>query len=144
MKLILLFILALRTSHLEIGGKSLTVEIAETAESLSDGLKGRKHLPTDHGMLFIFKTPGILSFWMKDTLVPLSIGFFDQDRILINIEDMFPPIPGEKSLPLFKSRASAKYALEVPLNWYRDHEVFPGMKFSFQDHSSSDKMVKHE
>lgn len=140
-----LFLMTLCPTHqLELGGSKIIVEIADTEKSLREGLKGRNHLPEGHGMLFVFETPRILSFWMKDTLIPLSIGFFDENQVLLQIADMFPPENQEEPLPQFSSKAPAQYALEVPLDWFRNHQVFPGMKFSFQDRSSSGKLVNHE
>lgn len=136
--------LALKTTVLEIGGAPLSVEIADTDDSRMEGLKGRRHLPEGKGMLFVFEEPRPLYFWMQDTLIPLSVGFFDAEQILINTADMLPPKKGGERLLQYKSKSPAKYALEVPIYWFRDHQVFPGMKFSFQDPSISVKIAKHE
>ena len=67
----------LPTRTLSIGGHRLTVEIAATPEQRATGLMNRFSLQPDHGMLFVFEAPQPLSFWMKDTYVPLSIAFVD-------------------------------------------------------------------
>ena len=78
-------------ARIRINNAELKVELAETHEKREQGLMNRAILPEDSGMLFIFENPQILSFWMKNTTIPLSIGFFDENRCLINIEDMNPP-----------------------------------------------------
>lgn len=68
----------------------LEVEVAETAEQRARGLMGRKSLPDDGGMLFMFFEETSGGFWMKDTLIPLSIAFFDADGRIVEILDMEP------------------------------------------------------
>ena len=68
----------------------LTVEVAETDEDRAQGLMGRTSLPDDHGMVFIFFEEHLGGFWMKDTLIPLSIAFFGQDGEILEILDMTP------------------------------------------------------
>ena len=121
---------ALPTKEISIGNQKIIVEIAESAEDLNKGLMGRKELKNGHGMLFIFQKPGPQLFWMKNTYIPLSIAFFDQERVLINKTDM-PPCTVDPSLPCFKSLKPALYALEVPQGWFEKHGIEPGMKFSF-------------
>ena len=50
----------------------------------------RFSLQPDHGMLFVFERPEPLSFWMKNTFIPLSIAFLDANGRILNIEDMAP------------------------------------------------------
>jgi uncharacterized protein len=115
-------------SHrIQINDARLIVERAETEEAQAQGLMNRLILPEGTGMLFIFDEPEILSFWMKNTLIPLSIGFFDENRCLINIENMDPPKNG--SLPTYKSQKPARYALEVPQGWFERHHIHPPMQF---------------
>ncbi|MGI8709343.1 MAG: DUF192 domain-containing protein [Actinomycetota bacterium] len=68
----------------------LTVEVAETDEDRAQGLMGRTSLPDDHGMVFIFFEEHLGGFWMKNTLIPLSIAFFGQDGEILEILDMKP------------------------------------------------------
>ncbi|MES2272581.1 MAG: DUF192 domain-containing protein, partial [Chlamydiota bacterium] len=72
-----LFFHGMATAQIELGDQILTVELADTEVSITHGLMGRKTLRPGYGMLFVYKKPQILSFWMKNTLIPLSIGFFD-------------------------------------------------------------------
>jgi len=88
-------------------------EIARTKEERSKGLMHRKELPDGEGMLFIFERDEVLSFWMKNTLVPLSIAFIASDGRIIDIRDMYPH--DENSV---RSSRSLRYALEVPQGWF--------------------------
>ena len=91
----------------------LTVELAKTDAERSRGLMHRKRLPDGEGMLFIFERDETLSFWMKNTLIPLSIAFIASDGRIIDIKDMRP-----RDLNSVKSSRSVRYALEVPQGWF--------------------------
>jgi uncharacterized membrane protein (UPF0127 family) len=112
---------------LKIGGATLDAEVADTPSARERGLMDRSSLSENTGMLFIFDTPQILSFWMKNTKVPLSIGFFDAQRHLLEIIDMALPDPQATQLPIYRSSSLAQYALEVPLHWFQNHRISPGM-----------------
>jgi len=117
--------------QIQLGDQVLTVEVARTDEERAKGLSGRDELQDGQGMLFLFKRPRMLGFWMKNTQIPLSIGFFNEKRELINTLDMTPaPAPPYK---LYRSRAPALYALEVPQGWFEKHQIGQGAKFSFLD-----------
>lgn len=123
----------LRTRTIELAGQILQVEIADQPETRNRGLMGRQELNEGEGMLFIFPKAEYLRFWMKNTLIPLSIGFFNANKKLLNILDMDPPAPGSQSYLIYKSKAPAVYALEVPQGWFQKHQIRPGAKFSFLD-----------
>jgi uncharacterized protein len=101
---------------IEKDGQVITVikaEIAKTQEERSTGLMYRKSLQDGEGMLFVFDRDEILSFWMKNTLIPLSIAFIAYDGKIIDIKDMYP-----NDTNSVKSSRSARYALEVPQGWF--------------------------
>ena len=98
----------LETVTLEINGIPFVVEVARTEEEQRQGLMLRKKMPLDHGMLFPYESDRVLHFWMKDTILPLSIAFISSDGIIMEIYDMSP-----KSLRTVSSRQSVRYALEV-------------------------------
>lgn len=113
---------------------SLKVEIAITPTQKAQGLMGRTSLANGTGMLFEFQPPQILSFWMKNTLIPLSIGFFRANKTLIEIQDMEPsqgPVR-EEMLPRYVSSEPAMYAIEVPKGWFHKSKIKPGSKFRFK------------
>ena len=88
-------------------------EIARSDEQRRRGLMGRKSLADGEGMLFVFETDRILSFWMKDPLIPLSIAYIAHDGRIMEIYDM-----EARSLQSIQSARSARYALEVPRGWF--------------------------
>jgi hypothetical protein len=96
-------------------------ELARTPEERSQGLMHRTQLADGEGMLFIFERDQILSFWMKNTLIPLSIAFITADGRIIEIKDMQPLDEN----PVSSSR-SVRYALEVPQGWFGRVGVKPG------------------
>jgi uncharacterized membrane protein (UPF0127 family) len=95
------------------GAAAIRAEIARTEDERAQGLMNRKKLPDGEGMLFVFDRDQILSFWMKDTLIPLSIAYISADGRIREIHDMKP---GDLS-PIRSSR-SLRYALEVPQGWF--------------------------
>lgn len=125
---------ALQTRPVSLGPETLQVEIADTPETRAKGLMDRQKLPPNTGMLFVFDTPQRLSFWMKDTLIPLSIAFFDENRKLIEMLDMEVLSDPKNSVPSYWSSKPALYALEVPKDWFRQKGINPGEEFSFLDH----------
>jgi uncharacterized membrane protein (UPF0127 family) len=131
-----MFITWILAALLQIGGKTLIVEIADTPESRRLGLMGRKSLSPESGMLFVYEEPEDLCFWMKETLIPLAIGFFNARQELIHTLEMEPPSPAAKALRLYRSQGKALYALEVPAHWFEENKILPGMKFSLR-HSES-------
>ena len=118
------------SAQIRLNDQVLDVEIASTEEQRTRGLMERQTLPDGSGMLFIYPKPQTLSFWMKNTTIPLSIGFFDEERCLINIEQMDPPKGSE--LRIYKSKKSAQYALEVPQGWFEIHCIQPKMYFEWE------------
>ncbi|GHV62197.1 hypothetical protein AGMMS49587_08350 [Spirochaetia bacterium] len=91
----------------------MEVELARTDQERSRGLMYRKNLEDGRGMLFIFDRDQVMSFWMKNTLIPLSIAFIASDGRIIEIKDMEP-----LNLSPVQSSRSVRYALEVPRDWF--------------------------
>jgi uncharacterized protein len=114
------------------GNIVLKVEVATTVEQKSQGLMLRTKLKDGEGMLFVFPHEEILSFWMKNTLIPLSIGFFDKKKNLIEVLDMDPVIGPvrDEQLPRYQSSHPAMYALEVPKGWFAKKKIAPPAHFS--------------
>ena len=111
----------LPTTQLTIGTHKLIAEVATTPDQRSLGLMNRFMLKQDHGMLFIFERNEPLSFWMKNTHIPLSIAFIAPDGRIVNIEDMQP-----KSEETHWSRGPALYALEMRKGWFAERGILPG------------------
>jgi len=68
----------------------LAVEVADTPEERATGLMGRDHLAPYDGMVFSWTEPTTTTFWMKGTLIPLSIAFWDERGRIVGILDMEP------------------------------------------------------
>jgi uncharacterized membrane protein (UPF0127 family) len=100
------------------GTATLRVEIAETPETMIKGLMERPSMPRDQGMLFVFAQTGRAPFWMKNTLIPLSIAFIDEGGVIVHIEDMEPLTENLHTPP-----SDYRYALEVNQGWFRDNGV---------------------
>jgi len=81
----------------------------------------RKSLGEDEGMIFVFDKESKVSFWMKNTEIPLSIAFIAADGTIRQIEDMEP-----RSLASVPSYRNVLYALEVNQGWYEENGVSPG------------------
>lgn len=96
-------------------------EIADTAAEWQTGLMGRTALAQDAGMLFVYDQEQLLSFWMKDTLIPLSIAFIDSQGRIVDIQDMQPL--DETS---HQSAVPAQYALEVNQGFFGERGIMIG------------------
>lgn len=116
-----------KTTKLKICGKRLEVDIADTDSSREKGLMYRKSMPENYGMLFVYDNEQPMSFWMKNTFIPLSIAFFDKEKKLINILDM-KPLDTSKIYP---SQKPAQFAIEVNQGWYTKNKVDVGCKFEY-------------
>jgi len=107
------------------GGEEVEVrvEVADTDPERARGLMGRTALAEDRGMLFVFEEEQELSFWMKDTLIPLSIAYMDSEGHIVDIQDM-------KALdddpPHYTSAEPARYALEVNKGFFEERGVEVG------------------
>lgn len=117
-------------------GKKMTVEIAQTPEEKAKGLMYRTSLPKNSGMLFVFPVEQTLSFWMKNTYLPLTIGFFDAQKKLLETQDMHPPLgpAADDQLKHYASAAPALYALEVEQGWFHKNAIKPGITFKLKIH----------
>lgn len=111
-----------------IGRARLWVEIVDDEAARAQGLMHRRELPDDEGMLFVFERPQPLSFWMRNTYLPLDIAFLSDDCRVLNIESMRPLDEG----PRYVSRGLARYAVETNQGWFRRNGVEPGDTLSFR------------
>ena len=112
----------LPTVKASINENELTIELATTPETRSCGLSRRESLPADHGMLFVYAEPQILTFWMWQTRVPLSIAFIDAAGRIVAIQKM-TPFPDRT---YYSSPVPALYALEVNQGWFEVNGVAAG------------------
>jgi len=102
----------------------LTVQVADTQEKRDKGLMFVDKLPENEGMLFVFSEKTNFGFWMKNTLIPLSIAFLDSDGEILKILDMSPCI--EDECPIYDPELFYHYAIEVNLGWFEKNQIKVG------------------
>ena len=115
----------LRTTKLTAGIHVITAEIASTPQSRMIGLMMRERLAPNHGMVFVFEDKSQHCFWMRNTLIPLSIAFLDDDGTVVSIADMAP-----KSEASTCPQRPVRYALEMDQGWFAKRGVTAGNKIS--------------
>jgi len=109
--------------QLTAGIHLITAEVAASDPSRARGLMFRQGLPPNHGMLFIFDAQAIHCMWMRNTLIPLSVAFVDDDGTIVNIEDMRPHDETSHC-----AKRPVRFALEMAQGWFAQKGVAPGMK----------------
>lgn len=115
----------LRSIPLQAGMHVIEAELALTPEQRQIGLMHRREMPANHGMLFVFESPQVQCFWMKNTLLPLSIAFIGDDGAVVNIADMKPL--DETSTC---SKKPVRYVLEMNQGWFAKKGIKAGFKLS--------------
>jgi uncharacterized protein len=110
------------------GEVEISVEVADSPEERAVGLMNRESLPADAGMIFLFDEDTASAFWMKNTLIPLSIAFADEEGTIVSILDMEPceADPCE----LYDPGVSYRSALEVNQGAFDDWGVEVGDRLS--------------
>lgn len=110
--------------HAATGDRSLAVRVADTPDERAEGLMGIEDLPADVGMAFAFAAPSTAAFWMKDTLIPLSIAFVGPDGRIVSLANMAPC--QAEPCPTYSARAPYTLAVEANAGWFRDHGIHEG------------------
>lgn len=139
--------LAFRTSGGEV--VQLAVEVADDAQEMGCGLMHRTELAEDRGMLFVYTEDSTGGFWMRNTLIPLSIAYTAADGRIVDILDMAPvpapgntpyrlpdgrivpvgdgqPVPAGAAWVTYPPRAPYRYAIEANQGWFADHGIAVG------------------
>lgn len=111
----------LPVTELQLGNNKVQAEIAATIGSRASGLMHRKELLPNHGMLFVFQELAAHCFWMKNTPLPLSIAFINEDGTILNMADM-----QANTLDSHCPVAPVRYALEMKQGWFKQHQVDVG------------------
>ena len=97
----------------------MNVKVAYSKKAQAKGLMGIKDLKENEGMIFVYDEPSYLSFWIKNTLIPLSIAFVEADGHISDIYNM--RVEGEKKdyeFPVYQSQTMVRYAVEAPSGWF--------------------------
>ncbi len=116
----------LPTITLKLDSHALKAEVADEAHEQVMGLMFRESLDDDAGMLFVMPRVGPASFWMKNTLIPLSIAYISPAGVILEIHDLEPHV--EK--PVSSRFPNIAFALEVRRGWFSDKGILPGTKIS--------------
>jgi len=114
-------ILRIQTTN---GSVQLHVELAITQAEQQRGLMNRTTLAPSGGMAFLFGTPTTVGFWMKDTLIPLSIAFWDEHDSIVSIDEMEPCT--QDPCPTYGPAAPYRGAVEANAGFFTDHGVKVG------------------
>jgi len=111
------------TVQLTAGIHLITAEVAASDPIRTRGLMFRQSLPTNHGMLFIFDRKTVHCMWMRNTLIPLSVAFIEDDGTIVNILDMQPHDESSHC-----AKQPVRYALEMTQGWFEKKGIGPGSK----------------
>ena len=106
---------------------TIAIEIADNDYERTRGLMYRRSLPDNSGMLFIFERSGTLSFWMRNTYIPLDIIFVDKNKQIVTIQKNTKPL----SYAQIPSKRNAKYAVEVNAGFSDRHGIVIGDYITF-------------
>ncbi len=111
----------LPTIPVQIGGAEFRIEVARSEEQKAQGLMHRRSLGERSGMIFVYEADERLSFWMKNTTLPLTLAFLSREGEILQVEELKP-----LSLKPVTSDRAARYALELPAGALQRLGVGPG------------------
>ena len=121
-----------------VGAQTINAWIADDSTKREHGLMFVEKMPEDTGMLFIFENLQPLNFWMKNTLIPLAIGYFDDKGVLIDIQEMrVANSLMDLQPPTYESRGPALFALEMNTGWFTRHKIKVGAHLKLVGTSTS-------
>lgn len=113
-----------QTRKIKVGHIALKVAIADTTAKRTQGLMFVENWDKYSGMLFLFPSSRKRVFWMKNTFLNLSLGYFDENKRLFEITDLHPPKSlAQTKVERARSGKPAKYVLEVPMGWFDKNKV---------------------
>ncbi len=108
----------------KVGDQPVQMQIALSEAEMARGLMERRDLGPDQGMLFVYREPTVMSFWMRNTPLPLDVGFFARTGELAEVYGMFPF--DERTV---RSRGDRlQFALEMNQGWFHARGVRPGAR----------------
>ena len=131
----LLLLSACHTNQNRVSINDVTywVELADDDNERAMGLMYRKKMSDNEGMLFICPDSQMRAFWMKNTLIPLDILYFDDNKKLINISENTPPCKNTSTrCPNYPSTKPAKYVLEINAGLSAKHKFKSGDELIIQ------------
>ena len=115
----------LRTLKLWVGAEEIVAELASKDAEIQTGMMFRREMAENEGMLFIFAEPYRASFWMKNTILPLSCAYIDPKGTILEIRNMTP----HDETPITAATDQVQYVLEMNQGWFARKNIKPGMIF---------------
>jgi uncharacterized protein len=115
----------LQRASLSIGMHRIDAQVAVQPMERQIGLMWRKSMPSHEGMLFVFEQPSQQCFWMKNTLIPLTAAFMDDDGTIVNLADMQPQTTSPHC-----SAKPVRYVLEMNVGWFAKKKLKAGARIS--------------
>ena len=123
--LLLLFLVGCSSSpYVEIKGKKVNIEIADTKEEQLKGLMYREKLDENTGMLFVYNDSKVRNFWMANMQFPLDMLFINESKAVIKIE--YAGLCENKVCNIYSSDIPAMYVLEVNANFSEENNIKTG------------------
>jgi uncharacterized membrane protein (UPF0127 family) len=113
---------------IKIGDRIVQVQVAALPGELQKGLMFRKTMEEDEGMLFVFTRPQPQGFWMRNTTLPLDIGYIDPTG---ELKEIYPLYPLDERTVTSRSR-DIQFCLEMNQGWFKRHDVKPGAKLDLK------------
>ncbi len=114
---------------IRVGGRPVRMQVAVSEAEMAQGLMDRRRLAPDEGMLFVYPRPQALSFWMRNTPLPLDIGFFARSGELEEVYAMYP----FDEAPVRSRGGALQFALEMNQGWFGAQGIRPGMRLDGAD-----------
>jgi len=112
-------------TELTVGMYRIEAEVAATQANRIRGLMQRRTMPQNRGMLFVFTEAERHCMWMKNTFLPLSVAFMDEEGRILNVEDMLPQTEDNHC-----AARPARFALEMNLGWFRQKGLAAGTRIN--------------
>ena len=113
----------LETTTLRAGMHLIQAELARTDQQQEIGLMMRAEMAAHEGMLFVFRDKAPRCFWMRNTLLPLTIAFIDDDGRIVNLADMKP-----RSEDSHCAAKPVRFALEMNQGWFSKRNIAAGYR----------------
>lgn len=115
----------LPTTTLGISFYNIKAEVAQTERQREIGLMYRTTMGPNEGMIFVFEHAGTQCFWMKNTLIPLSVAFVDEDGTIVNTDEM-----KAETEDAHCSAKPVRHVLEMNKGWFSKRGVKPGTRIT--------------
>ncbi|HEY8900451.1 MAG TPA: DUF192 domain-containing protein [Chthoniobacterales bacterium] len=112
----------LPTISLSIGDRKLATEVADDDTERETGMMFRTEMADGTAMLFVFNVPQRRGFWMKNTIIPLSVAYLNASGMILEIHDLQP----KDERAVTSQFDTIAYAIEVPQGWFSKNGILPG------------------